>query len=143
MHASLQHPSYPTAAPTFGYGCRTLWSLHVLTKPHSGIATTHHANQCKWLVGGLPCDQCFLTFDELVTHLACEHNVQGPAERKLVCEWCTHRGSCRNQYWRDAFRHHIATHLKISHPCTVVDCNKSFSRVDSLHSHMRKQHRKG
>ncbi|KAF8557864.1 hypothetical protein OG21DRAFT_1504849 [Imleria badia] len=113
--------------------------------PASGGVTTktNHANRCKWLMGDIPCGQSFAVFDDLIGHLGREHNVQGPAERKLVCHWCTHRGSCGNQYRRDAYRRHIATHLNISFPCTVTDCDKSFSRVDSMRSHVKKKHSKG
>ncbi|KAI9573237.1 hypothetical protein HD554DRAFT_1158339 [Boletus coccyginus] len=114
--------------------------------PASGgeaMASNYDASQCQWLIGGIPCGQHFVTFDDLIVHLGCEHDVQGPAERKLVCRWWTHGESCGNQYRRDAFRRHIATHLNHSFPCTVTDCNKSYSRLDSLRSHIKKSHTNG
>ncbi|KAF8420564.1 hypothetical protein L210DRAFT_3574483 [Boletus edulis BED1] len=113
---------------------------HTTMSPTSGGVSV---NECKWLMGGVPCGQCFATFDGLILHLGREHDMQGSAERKLVCQWWKHTGSCGNQYRRDAYRRHIATHLSISFPCNVTSCNKSFSRVDSLRSHVKKKHTKG
>ncbi|KAF8131954.1 hypothetical protein EV363DRAFT_1329552 [Boletus edulis] len=113
---------------------------HTTMSPTSGGVTV---NECKWLMGGVPCGQGFATFDGLILHLGREHDMQGSAERKLVCQWWKHTGSCGNQYRRDAYRRHIATHLSISFPCNATGCNKSFSRVDSLRSHVKKKHTKG
>jgi len=116
----------------------------LLTKLYRGVAAmSNSANQCQWLIAGLPCGQHFTTFDNLIAHLGREHDVQGPAGRKLVCQWGTYRGSCGNQYRRDAYRRHVATHLNHSFSCTVKDCNKSYSRADTLRSHMKKTHTSG
>ncbi|KAN0081612.1 hypothetical protein V8E55_009236 [Tylopilus felleus] len=102
--------------------------------------TNNHGHQCRWFTGGVLCAQSFASFDDLMDHLSCVHDVQGSAGRRMFCQWWTNRGCCNNEYRRDAFRRHIRTHTGHSVLCT--ECNRPFSRKDSMRAHLRKQHGK-
>ncbi|KAG8220494.1 hypothetical protein J3R82DRAFT_3191 [Butyriboletus roseoflavus] len=95
---------------------------------------------CRWCTGDIPCTQAFLEFDDLIVHLRQAHDVQGKADRKLDCQWLMNTGYCgKKQLRRDGFKRHIATHIGLSVTCT--ECNKSFSREDTLREH-KKDHAK-
>ncbi|KAI9571079.1 hypothetical protein HD554DRAFT_2078125 [Boletus coccyginus] len=108
----------------------------------AGVVSTANNDgcQCKWSPGGIPCNQVLADFDGLMGHVGHAHGVQGPAARKLVCQWMTDRGSCGKEYRRDGFRRHVGTHVGLSVPCT--ECGKSFSRSDSMRAHVKKDHSK-
>lgn len=85
-------------------------------------------------MGDIPCSEGFAEFDDLVVHLRV-HGVQGGAERKLTCQWLTKNGFCSKELRRDGFKRHIASHIGRSVSCP--ECDKSYSREDTLRDHMK------
>lgn len=102
-------------------------------------ATTNNDNyQCEWFTDGILCGQGFANVDDLIDHLNHVHDVQGPAARKLDCQWLTARGCCGKRCRRDGIKRHIEIHAGCKVLCT--ECGRPFSRKDSMRAHMKKQH---
>lgn len=120
--------------------------IFVFTRPlmelcRVATTTNNDSYQCRWLMDNIPCNQGFANFDKLIVHLGHMHDVQGSAARKLVCQWQETNGwRCGKEFRRDGFRRHISTHLGISYPCP--ECDKHFSREDTMRTHRRMLHRK-
>ncbi|KAI9573219.1 hypothetical protein HD554DRAFT_1157170 [Boletus coccyginus] len=108
----------------------------------TGLAATvdNDAHQCRWWMGDIPCDQECANFDELMKHLGHVHDVRGSATRELICQWMSNEEPCGKQRRRHGFRRHIGKHLGQSIACT--DCDKSFSRRDTMRAHWKKEHAK-
>lgn len=105
------------------------------------MATTYNDGyQCKWLSGGILCNEAFSDFSDLIIHLGHVHGVRGPARDRLVCHWLTDSGVCGGEYLRHAFRRHIEVHL--GHSVDCPQCSESYSRSDTLRNHMKKVHGK-
>ncbi|KAH0829000.1 hypothetical protein J3R83DRAFT_2449 [Lanmaoa asiatica] len=126
---------------TTGYGLILSTFTRLLMELFRMTATTSDGTcQCRWLTGGRPCSQSFADFQYLIVHLNRVHDVQGSAARKLVCQWLTDNGRCGKEYRRGGYKRHIGTHLGYSVPCT--ECDKHFSREDSMRAHRKKKHGK-
>ena len=122
---------------TAGCGLRSLHFRRIADGVVCRMAATTN-NQCKWLTGGMLCNQGFDNFDDLMVHLGRVHSVRGSAADMLVCQWLTGRGYCGKTYRRGAFRRHIGTHVGPSVSCAV--CGKCYSRNDSMRAHWKKEH---
>ncbi|KAF8557836.1 hypothetical protein OG21DRAFT_1504796 [Imleria badia] len=109
----------------------------------AGVApiTSNVGYTCMWVTSDVLCAQGFAKFDDLMIHLARVHDMQGAADRKLVCRWLTNNNvCCSKERVRNGLRRHIRTHVGHKVPCT--ECGKPYSREDSMRAHWKKEHGK-
>lgn len=78
----------------------------------------------------------------MLLHLNTAHDIRGPETTEVECMWVVLKSGyklpCGKKFQRRNIPRHIGTHLGLRFPCE--QCEKSFTRSDSLRSHERDNH---
>ncbi|KAG2133628.1 uncharacterized protein EDB93DRAFT_1254728 [Suillus bovinus] len=89
---------------------------------------------CLWDIGGIPCGAYISVFD-LSKHMRM-HGVKGPGDLEIQCAW---DGCTRAPMKRESVVRHIEeVHVQVKYTCN--QCWASFSRKNTLKSHISKAH---
>lgn len=78
----------------------------------------------------------------MLLHLNTAHDIRGPETTEVECMWVVLKSGyklpCGKKFQRRNIPRHIGTHLGLRFPCE--QCEKSFTRSDSLRNHERDNH---
>ncbi|KAG6330679.1 hypothetical protein ID866_8407 [Astraeus odoratus] len=91
---------------------------------------------CGWLLPhtSTPCNMAVLG-DDFSAHLRDYHGVHGNDKAKVYCRWL----GCNLQMNKESVARHVAEmHLQRRHYCYL--CPETFSRKNTLNSHVQKKH---
>ncbi|KAG0766357.1 hypothetical protein G6F16_011693 [Rhizopus arrhizus] len=101
----------------------------IVTENKEKLSQMH---SCKWE----SCDAQAPTLDKLMTHICNSHIGSGKAT--YHCEWQDCPRNKKPFMKRHKMHNHMRTHTgERPFVCTVIGCNKTFSRPDSLSTHIK------
>ncbi|KAF8127010.1 hypothetical protein EV363DRAFT_502393 [Boletus edulis] len=126
QHALQNHRDILTLNLDHGVGILT-------PSPDGGLVTSF---RCGWVtvlsVHSESICNCIVRQSDLLKHLRRCHGIGGPDKAFVICRW----GGCNKHMLRQSLVRHVrGLHLWLRYVCS--DCLKSFSRPDTLQTHMK------